>query len=226
MNQSASFIYLFVEAARLYIHPFRLLRPLYKSYHLFIAFRFWSREMTSEILITKDFLGGLSNNTESDLNSKTEHASHERCSSPNSPLSSSLSSDHQTQTNPAADFEALNLNYPPPSSSSSSAAAQMNLFEEACLDLKLQSSSSSSSHNYQSVCTLDKVKSALQRAEKETEKKRQSPSSSSAMFAAACPGCLLYVITLKTNPKCPRCNSTVPSPLVVKKARIDLNASF
>lgn len=157
---------------------------------------------------------------------QTEHASHERCSSPNSPLSSSLSSDHQTQTNPAADFEALNLNYPPPSSSSSSAAAQMNLFEEACLDLKLQSSSSSSSHNYQSVCTLDKVKSALQRAEKETEKKRQSPSSSSAMFAAACPGCLLYVITLKTNPKCPRCNSTVPSPLVVKKARIDLNASF
>lgn len=155
---------------------------------------------------------------------QTEHSSHERCSSPNSPLSSSLSSDHLRQTNPAADFEALNLNYPP-SSSSSSAAAQINLFEEAYLDLKLQSSSSSSNHNYQSVCTLDKVKSALQRAERETTKKRQSPSSSSAMFAAACPGCLLYVITLKTNPKCPRCNSTVPSPLLVKKARIDLNAS-
>jgi hypothetical protein len=38
---------------------------------------------------------------------------------------------------------------------------------------------------------------------------------------------LLYVITLKTNPKCPTCNfSTVPSPLVTKKHRIDLNASL
>uniref|UniRef100_B9NB04 GIR1-like zinc ribbon domain-containing protein n=1 Tax=Populus trichocarpa TaxID=3694 RepID=B9NB04_POPTR len=50
--------------------------------------------------------------------------------------------------------------------------------------------------------------------------------SSTGVFAAACPGCLLYVITLKTNPKCPSCNFTVPSPLVTKKPRIDLNASL
>ncbi|KAJ6752332.1 hypothetical protein OIU85_002734 [Salix viminalis] len=50
--------------------------------------------------------------------------------------------------------------------------------------------------------------------------------SSTGVFAAACPGCLQYVITLKTNPKCPSCNFTVPSPLVTQKPRIDINASL
>jgi hypothetical protein len=31
---------------------------------------------------------------------------------------------------------------------------------------------------------------------------------------------------LKKNPKCPSCNFTVPSPLVTKKPRINLNASL
>ncbi|KAF8408653.1 hypothetical protein HHK36_004716 [Tetracentron sinense] len=158
----------------------------------------------------------------------------QRC---NSPISSSSSSEqkrqHQNRTLP----ELQDLNFPPSSSSS-------NLLEESCLDLKLVPS-----NNYQSVCTLDKVKSALERAQKESGKKRSlsSPircsissrsssireeeeqdeeerSSSGLLFAAGCPGCLLYVLISKRNPKCPRCDSIVPSP-ILKKPRIDLNIS-
>ncbi|XP_073127352.1 uncharacterized protein [Henckelia pumila] len=137
------------------------------------------------------------------------------------------------------------LNFPPTSKQT------LNLFDDSALDLKLVSSSSSSS-NYQSVCTLDKVKSALERAEKESIKKRSismsktsssrsnSTSSikdsdvdhhqeekSSGSFAAGCPNCLLYVLISKSNPLCPRCNSYVPLPVApAKKPRIDLNISI
>ncbi|XVE63198.1 hypothetical protein DITRI_Ditri07aG0000500 [Diplodiscus trichospermus] len=120
--------------------------------------------------------------------------------------------------------------------------------------LELKSASSSSS-NYQSVCTLDKVKFALERAEKEPIKKRSSlwksflsPSyftSSSSIkdtqegegegegedkllslpVAAGCPGCLSYVLVIKHNHKCPRCNTVVPMP-AAKRPRIDLNISI
>ncbi|CAI9784044.1 unnamed protein product [Fraxinus pennsylvanica] len=131
------------------------------------------------------------------------------------------------------------LNFPPVS---------LNPFDDAALDLKLVLSSSTSvkSSNYQSVCTLDKVKSALERAEKESSMKRSmskskssSPHSSSssstkdseidreekssASFAAGCPRCLLYVLISKNNPLCPRCNCVVPLSVAVKKPRIDLN---
>ncbi|XP_027342233.1 uncharacterized protein LOC113855016 isoform X1 [Abrus precatorius] len=140
------------------------------------------------------------------------------------------------------------LNFP----SSPSPNVLLNLFDETSLDLKLVSSSLPSS-NYQSVCTLDKVKSALERAEKEPIRKRTSflksplsasspsySSSSSSMretqeeeseekisspMAAGCPGCLSYVLIMKNNPKCPRCNSVVPLPSM-KKPRIDLNISI
>ncbi|KAK4398739.1 hypothetical protein Sango_1349400 [Sesamum angolense] len=107
------------------------------------------------------------------------------------------------------------------------------------------------SFRFRSVCTLDKVKSALERAEKETVRKRsismsksssplsnssssikdscdhdQEEKSSSASFAAGCPSCLLYVLITKSNPKCPRCNSDVPLPVAAKKPRIDLNISI
>lgn len=117
------------------------------------------------------------------------------------------------------------------------------------LDLKLVSSSSSPSSsitNYQSVCTLDKVKSALERAEREKTKKRSpdysnsysSPSinerknncdedlSYSSTFATGCPNCLLYVLVSVKNPMCPRCNTIISSPFVMKKPRIDLNISM
>lgn len=133
----------------------------------------------------------------------------------------------------------------------------LNLLDEPSLDLKLVSSSPPSSSslslpfNYQSVCTLDKVKSALERAEREPTKRRspfwkalQSPSTSSSSnkeiareqdkdeelldlsnspVATGCPSCLVYVLVSEINPKCPRCNVKVPLP---KKARIDLNMSI
>ncbi|MED6124879.1 hypothetical protein PIB30_063111 [Stylosanthes scabra] len=155
------------------------------------------------------------------------------------------------------------LNFP-----SSASKVPLNLFDDTNLDLKLVSSSSynnnNSSNNYQSVCTLDKVKSALERAEKEPILRKRtsflkspisatSPSSyssssssiremqedesddnkmmtppstlSSSPIAAGCPGCLSYVLIMKNNPKCPRCNTIVPLPSV-KKPRIDLNISI
>lgn len=187
-----------------------------------------------------------------------------RCNTPSSPSSSSDQKQNQgNQTLPRLQ----DLNFPP----SPSTKSLLNLFDtETNLDLKLvvSSSSQSSSSNYQSVCTLDKVKSALERAKKDPpppphhHKKRLSmwninnntpynsslplsPSCSSSSssikdakddqefeenlvfaspMAAGCPGCLCYVLVMKSNPKCPRCNSIVPLP-PMKKPRIDLNMS-
>ncbi|KAL3643141.1 hypothetical protein CASFOL_013956 [Castilleja foliolosa] len=126
----------------------------------------------------------------------------------------------------------------------------LNLFDESSLDLNLFSPSSSS--GYQSVCTLDKVKLALERAEKETFVRKRSVSMSkssslisnssssimdsdvdqeersfvSASFAVGCPSCLMYVLIPKGNPKCPRCNCDVPLHVSAKKPRIDLNISI
>ncbi|KAL7217396.1 hypothetical protein ACSBR1_029153 [Camellia fascicularis] len=205
----------------------------------------------STVLITKDLLGGCCtlDSTELDLDLqvpsgwekrldlKSGKVYLQRCNSPNT---SSVSSDHNHQSNETVP-KLQDLNFPP------SSKQPLNLFDETNLDLKLVSSSS----NYQSVCTLDKVKSALERAEKETIKKRSismskslsPPSNSSSSikktemdyegklsslssFAAGCPSCLLYVLISKNNPKCPRCNTIVPSPVVTKKPRIDLNISI
>ncbi|XP_065864960.1 uncharacterized protein [Euphorbia lathyris] len=213
--------------------------------------------------VTKDFLGagnGSSMNDELsqelDLDSqvpigwekrldlKSGKVYLQRC---NSSISPSVSSD-RNQTFAAAS-KLQDLNFPP-------SKITLNLFDESHLDLKLVSSppsaSSSSRNNYQSVCTLDKVKMALERAEKEPIRKRSSlwkssvsPSYSSssssikemqedededklAVFspiAAGCPGCLSYVLVMKNNPKCPRCDSIIPLP-PVKKPRIDLNMSI
>ncbi|KAA0054671.1 hypothetical protein IC582_026480 [Cucumis melo] len=150
------------------------------------------------------------------------------------------------------------LNFPP-SPNYSKFQLTNHLVDETSLDLKLVSSlssspsSSSPRSNYQSVCTLDKVKSALERAERNPIRKRSSlwksspspsysSSSSSAAadkefreeeklkcssspIAAGCPGCLSYVLVMKNNPTCPRCSSIVPLP-AAKKPRIDLNISI
>ncbi|KAL5543755.1 hypothetical protein UlMin_007539 [Ulmus minor] len=216
----------------------------------------------STALITRDLLGGSSssklvhetqeldldmqvpNGWEKRLDLKSGKVYLQRCSPPNS----SSNSDHKHKSNQTvATFQDLNF----PASPSSSKPA-LNLFDDSSLELKLVSSSSSSSPSYQSVCTLDKVKFALERAEKEPVKRRSSSmwkssspsysSSSSSMkeaqeeecddkvfssspFAAGCPGCLSYVLIMKNNPKCPRCNSVIPLP-IMKKPRIDLNMSI
>ncbi|CAM8948873.1 unnamed protein product [Rhodiola kirilowii] len=133
-----------------------------------------------------------------------------------------------------------------------------NILEDTNLDLKLVSSKSSINNNsctYESVCTLDKVKSALDRAKNEQLRKTffpRSPSSSSTstkvilkldkdvdqkdvttsescreglLSPAGCSNCLLYVMISKDNPKCPKCDSNVLLP-VLKKPRIDLNLNI
>ncbi|KAK2972023.1 hypothetical protein RJ640_005043 [Escallonia rubra] len=206
-------------------------------------------------LITRDLLGGcctldskeldldlqVPTGWEKRLDLKSGKVYLQRCNSPNT---SSSSSEHKSQANQTV-AKLQDLNFPPASKQ------PLNLFDDTSLNLKLiaSSASSPSSSNYQSVCTLDKVKSALERAEKETTKKRsistsKSPSppsnasssfkdienrnveKSSPSFAAGCPSCLLYVLISRSNPKCPRCNMIVPSPMTIKKPRIDLNISI
>lgn len=173
----------------------------------------------------------------------------QKCDSSNS---SSSTSEPKKQNNDALS-KLQDLNFPP------TAKQPLSLFDDTSLDLKLvpssassASSASASSSSYQSVCTLDKVKFALERAEKETIRKRSislsksssSPPSnssssikdgdfddeekSSATLAAGCPSCLLYVLISKGNPKCPRCGTVVPLPVAAttKKPRIDLNISI
>ncbi|XWS16761.1 hypothetical protein CRYUN_Cryun33cG0006400 [Craigia yunnanensis] len=179
------------------------------------------------------------NGWEKHLDLKSGKVYLQRCNSSNS-SSSSDGTKHQTnQTVPKLqDLDFL----------SSPSKPLLNLFDESSLELKLVSSSST---NYESVCTLDKVKFALERVEKEPIKKRSSlwksslsssySSASSSIIdsqegeceemlfaspvAAGCPGCLSYVLIMKNSPKCPRCNTFVPMP-ATKKPRIDLNISI
>ncbi|XWS27534.1 hypothetical protein CRYUN_Cryun26dG0123800 [Craigia yunnanensis] len=218
----------------------------------------------STALITRDLLGGdegggdgsalnmkndqsqeldldlqVPNGWEKRLDLKSGRVYLQRC---NSSTSSSSSDGIKHQTNQTVP-KLQDLNFPP-----SPSKPLLNLFDESSLELKLVSSSPT---NYQSVCTLDKVKFALERAEKEPIKLRSSlwksslspsySSSSSSIkdsqegegeekffaspVAAGCPGCLSYVLIMKNNPKCPRCNTLVPMP-TAKKPRIDLNISI
>ncbi|CAA3007635.1 Hypothetical predicted protein [Olea europaea subsp. europaea] len=200
--------------------------------------------------ITRDFLGGCStldskeldldlqvpSGWEKRLDLKSGNVYLQRCNSLNSSSSTSKS-------NPKSNdnvSKRQDLNFPPVS---------LNPYDDANLDLKLVLSSSNSvkSSNYQSVCTLDKVKFALERAEKESLMKQSMSKSksssshsnstsstkdsetdkekSSASFASGCPRCLLYVLISESNPLCPRCNCVVPLSMAVKKPRIDLNIS-
>lgn len=172
----------------------------------------------------------------------------QRCKSPNTSSSSSdHNHTHKKKDNDQTVSKLQDLNFPP------SLKKPLNLFNDTSLDLNLVNLSSSPPA-YRSVCTLDKVKFALERAERETIKKRaisvskscSSPNSNSSSsfketmviedddnddrsfqaYAAGCPSCLLYVLISRSNPKCPRCNMTVPSPTAMKKPRIDLNISI
>ncbi|XP_010531987.1 PREDICTED: uncharacterized protein LOC104808128 isoform X2 [Tarenaya hassleriana] len=160
--------------------------------------------------------------------------------SSSSSSSSSSSLTHTDWSNQIVATRFQDLNFPPTfSGKSPSKQPLLNLFDDTSLELKLVASSplssslsvstaNSTNSSFESVCTLDKVKSALERA----EKKRQSPSNesdkgpaSASPVAAGCPGCLSYVLVMKNNPKCPRCNSFVPLP-AIKKPKIDLNMSI
>ncbi|KAL6514034.1 hypothetical protein OROHE_019490 [Orobanche hederae] len=78
--------------------------------------------------------------------------------------------------------KSVDLNFP---TESKLRSTTLNRFDDPSLELKLVSLSSSS--NYQSVCTLDKVKSALERAKKETtvRNKRSMSSISSSIRSSS-----------------------------------------
>ncbi|URE26276.1 hypothetical protein MUK42_37490 [Musa troglodytarum] len=99
---------------------------------------------------------------------------------------------------------------------------------------------------HRSVCTLEKVKSALERAGREDSPSppSQSVATSSSMAAdrredghgrdpeslpaamavAGCPVCLLYVLVSAVDPRCPRCAAHVPVHNEPKKRpKFDLN---
>ena len=82
----------------------------------------------------------------------------QRCNSVSSPLPSLNNTKHHKQRT-TQESEVQDSNSPP-----------LKFLEESCLELKLVPSS-----HFESVCTLDKVKSASQRAEKETMTKKRSP---------------------------------------------------
>ncbi|OVA15867.1 hypothetical protein BVC80_1821g19 [Macleaya cordata] len=290
-----------------------------------------THEGKSKVLITRDLLGGSSststklgskeldldlqvpNGWEKRLDMKSGKIYLQKCNI-KSPKSSSSSSSEDQNHNDQQKKQSImipelqDLNFPP----SPTKSKNLSLTEQdQSLDLKLvvnvpyykmQMMTTTSSS---SVCTLDKVKSALERAEKESsssssahllglnnKKKRSSmsystdninnngvvgggasisssscttyssPSSASnlmikkedqgqdqdqdqdeaedskkkylssssstggLLFAGGCPGCLSYVLISKINPKCPRCESIIPSPSTPKKPRIDLNISI
>ncbi|XP_076903095.1 uncharacterized protein LOC143558058 [Bidens hawaiensis] len=145
----------------------------------------------STALITRDLLGGGSDldsakeldldlhvpsGFEKRLDLKSGKVYLQRCKSPNT---SSSSSDHKHGKHDQTVSKLQDLNFPP------SSKKPLNLFDDASLDLNLVnlSSASSASPPAYSVCTLDKVKSALERAERETIKKRSSSSSNSSSSA-------------------------------------------
>ncbi|KAJ8763746.1 hypothetical protein K2173_003528 [Erythroxylum novogranatense] len=189
----------------------------------------------SEILVTRDLLGELSKVlVHKDLQEPSPDVKSKEC------WSSSLASINNTKRH---DHHVMLR-------TSQLQNRKLSYFNAKFLELKLQVPSTNTSNHLQSVCTLDKVKSALQRADKHSYLKKRSSSSppppssdykqeegegeegsegdgNKSMFAAGCPVCLMYVMALKNNPKCPRCNAIIPSPLLLaKKPRFDLNASL
>ncbi|KAL7103213.1 hypothetical protein ACP275_08G166200 [Erythranthe tilingii] len=128
--------------------------------------------------ITRDLLGGcctldskeldldvqVPSGWEKRLDLKSGKVYLQRCNSSNS---SSTTSENNNKK-----FEE-DLNLPPITNQKTTTTTTLNLFEDSSLELKLLMSSPSTSSNYQSsVCTLDKVRWALERAEKETARKR------------------------------------------------------
>ncbi|URD78497.1 hypothetical protein MUK42_19091 [Musa troglodytarum] len=127
----------------------------------------------------------------------------------------------------------LNIALPPPST--------------AALLPQLDAAAAAAPSAYQSVCTLEKVKSALERATRRSDgspsprsssttttsssssfsviKRRAPRGRAAAMTVAGCPVCLLYVLVSSVDPRCPRCAVHVPVIGEPKKRpKLDLNS--
>ncbi|WOL12255.1 hypothetical protein Cni_G21021 [Canna indica] len=181
-------------------------------------------------LVTRDLLGGggtVPGSAEVDLEYRVPAGWERRLD-----LVSGRTYLRKREANPAPrHHHDLNLTLPPPSS--------------AALFLGLDAAARPSA--YQSVCTLEKVRSALDRAGRadgshsppsswtaasSSTKRRttaaaadrvvvdgSSPESPAApaMTVAGCPVCLLYVLVSAAEPRCPRCATHVPIYKAAKK---------
>ncbi|EHA8590302.1 hypothetical protein COCNU_scaffold016756G000040 [Cocos nucifera] len=201
-------------------------------------------------LVTRDLLGGgavLRSPAEVDLDLQVPAGWERRLD-----LLSGKTYLQKRESNPSPS-NLQDLNLPPPPSSAAAGVLPEN---STALELKLVAPAPSAAA-YQSVCTLEKVKSALEResrirlphrprsdatpspsssttsssikrraaADQDEDGVTDGSDSSGGMIAAGCPGCLLYVLIAKVDPRCPRCDSHVPVPTLKKKFRIDLNSS-
>ncbi|XP_073001072.1 uncharacterized protein [Typha latifolia] len=205
--------------------------------------RYAEDEKGKRELVTRDLLGGgaVVGNGELDLEIKVVRSGWER----------------RLDLMPAKNYQPLhdlNLPPPPPSASASASTADFNLLSAAPSRASHSSSSPAVSAYSSSVCTLDKVRSALERESRgarpaprsdspsspsssssaaakrlQSPPPRDSPISRGEMRAAACPTCLIYVLIAAVDPRCPRCDAQVPALPVLtqphKKPRIDLNAA-
>ncbi|KAE8661272.1 myb-related protein Zm1-like [Hibiscus syriacus] len=207
----------------------------------------------STALITRDLLGGggsalinmktdqseefdldlqVPNGWEKRLDLKSGKVYLQRCNSSNS----SQSSDGTKHQNNRTVSKLQDLNFPP-----SPSKPLLNLLDETNLELKLVPSSST---NYQKREKNPIKKRSFSSSSSTLWKSSLSPSYSSSSssikdshyvgdqerlfslpVAAGCPGCLSYVMVMKHNPRCPRCNTVVPMP-ASKKPRLDLNISI
>ncbi|KAL9227073.1 hypothetical protein vseg_002810 [Gypsophila vaccaria] len=88
-------------------------------------------------------------------------------------------------------------------------------------------SSSSSRKRWMASSTLGSSSNSSCLSIKETEGEASSSDQCGLLVAAACPECFLYVLISENDPKCPKCNSVVQSPVMVtKKPKIDLNIAI
>ncbi|XP_016439132.1 uncharacterized protein LOC107765052 [Nicotiana tabacum] len=143
----------------------------------------------STALITRDLLGGCSildsKELDLDLQVPSGWEKHLDLKSGKVYLQRRNSSNYFSSMNKQPKYQTVgnfqDLNSPPASN------LPLSLFEDTKLDLKLISSSSSpssSSSGYNnSVCTLEKVKFALERAEKESLKRKRSVSESVVLMS-------------------------------------------
>ncbi|KAJ8556049.1 hypothetical protein K7X08_022807 [Anisodus acutangulus] len=156
----------------------------------------------STALITRDLLGGCCtiDSKELDLDLKVPSGWKKRLDLKSGKVYLQRSNSSNNQT--VGKFQDFNS---PPASK-----LPLSLFhEDTKLELKpitssSTSSPSSSSVNYHSVCTLEKVKSALERAEKQSTRKRSTYHHSMSMASSS-------VMSMQSSSSSPKSNSSISS---------------
>ncbi|XP_010923769.1 uncharacterized protein [Elaeis guineensis] len=193
-------------------------------------------ERERNLVPNRDFIGGCGGGAVGvDINFRVPPAgSEKRLDSPTGRI-------HLQKSGPSpANGELQDLNLPPACDVAGAGGVAPPPEDSAAMNLNLVA-------EYHSVCTLEKVRHALERAERESRGKPHqrkmdgSPSSSSSsaastsslkrpeeeldgsdssggsLMAARCPRCLFYVLVANRDPRCPGCRSHVPVSAIYRK---------